>query len=119
MPFTRPALLLHIEELAILTCVIMLYRHLHFSWLLFAILFLTPDLFMLGYLLNVRIGAALYNFAHTLFLPLSLFVIGWTLHRSTASAVALIWISHIALDRLLGFGLKYPTQFKDTHLQHI
>jgi len=24
-----------------------------------------------------------------------------------------------AFDRLLGYGLKYPTYFKDTHLQHI
>jgi hypothetical protein len=29
----------------------------------------------------------------------------------------LIWTSHIGLDRLLGFGLKYPTRFNDTHLQ--
>src|SRR6267378_8432946 len=31
----------------------------------------------------------------------------------------LIWLAHIGFDRALGFGLKYPTHFKDTHLQHV
>jgi hypothetical protein len=34
----------------------------------------------------------------------------------TTLLLALIWIGHIELDRMLGFGLKYPTRFKDTHL---
>lgn len=119
MPFTRPTNLLRIEELALLTATILLYRYFHFSWLLFAALFLAPDLFMLGYLLNVRVGAALYNAGHALFVPLPLLALAWKLHWTTAPAIALIWIAHIAFDRLLGYGLKYPTHFKDTHLQHI
>jgi hypothetical protein len=62
---TRPATLLHIEEAVILLLILFAYHHLHASWLLFAILFLTPDLFMLGYLLNTRVGAATYNLVHT------------------------------------------------------
>ena len=61
---TRPALLLRVEEAALLAASILLYAHLHFSWWLFAGLFLAPDLFMLGYLANPRIGAALYNLGH-------------------------------------------------------
>ena len=87
--------------------------------LLFTLLFLTPDLFMLGYLLNVRIGAATYNLAHTLTLPLALLLISHIQRWPLTAAIALIWITHIAFDRLLGYGLKYPTHFKDTHLQHI
>lgn len=116
---TRPAILLHLEEAALLTITLFAYHHLHYSWLLFAILFLAPDLFMLGYLLNPRLGAATYNLVHTLALPFALLLIGYLLHWPLAPALALIWIAHIALDRLLGFGLKYPTFFKDTHLQHI
>ena len=119
MPFTRPAILLRIEELALLAATILLYQHLHFGWLLFAILFFAPDLFMLGYLINHHAGAALYNLGHTLFLPLALFAIALALHWTIAPAIALIWIAHIAFDRLLGYGLKYPTHFKDTHLQRI
>jgi len=116
---TRPSILLHIEEAAALLITIFAYQHLQYSWLLFALLFLTPDLFMLGYLLNVRIGAAIYNLAHTLTLPLALLLASYIQHWRLAPAIALIWIAHIAFDRLLGYGLKYPTHFKDTHLQHI
>jgi hypothetical protein len=116
---TRPSLLLHIEEAVLLIITIYAYQHLHYSWLLFAILFLTPDLFMLGYLINVRLGAATYNLAHTLTLPFALLLASYVLRWHLAPAIALIWTAHIAIDRLLGYGLKYPTSFKDTHLQHI
>jgi len=115
----RPSILLHIEEAILLILTLFAYQHLHASWLLFAILFLTPDLFMLGYLVNTRVGAATYNLAHTLTLPLTLLLTSYIEHWPLASALTLIWTAHIALDRLLGYGLKYPTFFKDTHLQHI
>ena len=65
------------------------------------------------------IGAALYNLAHTYTIPLIFLSFALSFHSTLLIPVALIWISHIALDRVLGFGLKYPSQFKDTHLQHI
>jgi hypothetical protein len=116
---TQPALLLRIEEAALLTLTLIAYHHLHYSWPLFAILFLTPDLSMAGYLLNPSLGAALYNLVHTLALPFALLPAGYLLHWHLAPTLSLIWTAHIALDRLLGFGLKYPTFFKDTHLQHL
>jgi hypothetical protein len=116
---TRPSLLLRTEEAALLILTLFAYQHLHASWLLFAILFLTPDLFMLGYLINVRLGAATYNLAHTLTLPIALLLASYIQHWHLAAELALIWTAHIAFDRLLGYGLKYPTHFKDTHLQHI
>jgi hypothetical protein len=116
---TRPSTLLRIEESALLLATLFVYQHLHASWLLFALLFLTPDLFMLGYLVNVRAGAAIYNLVHTLTLPLALLFLSYLQHWRLATSIALIWTAHIAFDRLLGYGLKYPTHFKDTHLQHI
>ena len=116
---TRPAALLRVEEAVLLALTIFAYQHLHYSWLLFAILFLAPDLFMVGYLLNARLGATLYNLVHTLSLPLALLLAAYLLHWRLAPAIALIWIAHIAADRLLGYGLKSPAAFKDTHLQHI
>jgi hypothetical protein len=116
---TRPSILLCIEETLLFILTLFAYQHLHFSWLLFAILFLTPDLFMLGYLLNPRAGAAFYNLAHTLTLPLALLLASYIQHWHLSTELALIWTAHIFADRLLGYGLKYPTFFKDTHLQHI
>jgi hypothetical protein len=66
---TKPKILLHLEGGAILILSIFFYHQLHASWLLFAILFLAPDLFMLGYLANARIGSVIYNFAHTYITP--------------------------------------------------
>ena len=116
---TRPALLLHVEEGAVLVASILLYAHMHFSWLLLAVLFLAPDIFMLGYLANPRIGAAVYNLGHFMLLPIALAAVGCGAHRPLLLATGIIWFSHIVFDRMLGYGLKYPTQFKDTHLQHI
>jgi hypothetical protein len=116
---THPSTLLHVEEAALLLLTLFAYHHLHTSWLLFVILFLAPDLLMLGYLINPFIGAATYNLAHTLTLPFVLLLTGYIEYWSLTTAIAIIWIAHIALDRLLGYGLKYPTFFKDTHFQHI
>jgi hypothetical protein len=116
---TRPSTLLRIEESGLLLASLFTYHQLHYSWLLFALLFLTPDLFMLGYLANPRAGAAIYNLVHSLTLPLALLFLSYLQHWRLAASIALIWTAHIAFDRLLGYGLKYPTLFKDTHLQHI
>src|SRR5579863_1218649 len=117
--FTKPRILLHLEGALVLTLSILLFHQLHASWLLFAILFLAPDLFMLGYLANARVGSALYNFAHTYLTPLILVAVAFFAAKPFLYPFALIWTAHIGFDRFFGFGLKYPTHFKDTHLQHV
>lgn len=116
---SNPKLLLHLEGALVLILSVFFYYQLHARWLLFAILFLAPDLFMLGYLANVRLGSALYNFAHTYLTPVILFAIAFLAAKPQLFPIALIWTAHIGFDRLLGFGLKYPTHFKDTYLQHV
>lgn len=116
---TRPALLLHIEDAALFIAALALYHQLHASWILFAVIFLTPDLFMLGYLAGPDAGSALYNLGHWLVLPFVLLSYGYLGAHSLATNIALIWFAHIFFDRMLGYGLKYPTAFKDTHLQRV
>jgi hypothetical protein len=70
--FVRPAVLLRIEAGVLLAASIFMYSHLHFSWVWFAVLFFVPDLSMVGYLLNVRVGASIYNVGHMVILPLAL-----------------------------------------------
>jgi len=89
------------------------------SWWLFGLLILAPDLSMLGYLGGPRIGAIAYNALHILIVPLLLLLVGYLSGHAVASAVALIWLTHIAIDRALGYGLKLPTGFQDTHLGRI
>ncbi len=117
--FVRPSWLLRVEELALLVAGCALYADLHISWWWFAAFFLVPDIFMLGYLVNVRLGAVLYNVGHAIFVPLALGGAGYVCGSHITVAIATIWFCHIAWDRMLGYGLKYPTFFKDTHLQHL
>ena len=64
-------------------------------------------------------GSRLYNLVHTEVLPAALAASSFAFHRTSLLAFALIWLCHIGFDRLIGAGLKYPTFFKDTHLQRV
>jgi hypothetical protein len=119
MPLTRPAMLLRLEGLATLVAAILLYARQDTTWWLFAVLLLAPDLSALGYLFGPSAGAALYNFAHTFVGPLALGAIGVLADHELARALALIWTAHLGMDHAAGYGLKYPSAFKDTHLQRV
>ncbi len=113
---TRPLLLLRLEGLALLLAAITLYAAGSGSWWLFALALFVPDLAMLGYAGGPRLGAALYNLAHTTLLPLALGVTAYLADATLPLQVALIWLAHIGLDRMVGYGLKLPSAFRDTHL---
>jgi hypothetical protein len=106
----NPRILLHLEGAAVLVASVFAYRWNGGGWLQFVLLFLVPDISMIGYLRSVRLGAMTYNAIHTYVGPFLL--AGF----SVLLLLALIWFAHIGLDRMLGFGLKYPTRFKYTHL---
>ena len=95
------------------------YRATGGGWGLFLLLFLWPDLAILGYLMNVRFGAGLYNLFHLAAAPVLLGVVSVAIHQRSVLSFALIWFAHINWDRAFGYGLKYPTFFKDTHLQRV
>jgi hypothetical protein len=112
-------MLLRLEGAAIFGASLFLYRMFGGGWGFFLLLCLWPDLSMLGYLANARIGAGLYNLVHTDLWPLIVAIYAFAVHRPTMLLFALIWLAHIGMDRMLGYGLKYPTFFKDTHLQRV
>lgn len=89
------------------------------SWVLFALLILAPDISMLGYLFGPKVGAVTYNMFHNYALPASLATFGVMAGNALAVGVALIWFAHIGMDRLAGYGLKYTSGFKDTHLNRV
>lgn len=114
-----PAVLLRLEGMAIFFGAIALYISQGASGLLFGLLLFAPDLSMVGYLINPRLGSWMYNAVHTYALPAVLMVLALAFRWTTGTHIALIWFAHIGMDRMLGFGLKYPTAFKDTHLQRV
>jgi hypothetical protein len=113
---TRPGILLRAEGAALLAISVLLYRALDGNWLAFALLLLAPDVGMIGYLRGTRLGASTYNLFHTDVVPAAIAGLAFIFGATWWLAIALIWLAHIGMDRLLGFGLKYPTHFKDTHL---
>jgi hypothetical protein len=84
------------------------YSQSEWSWWWFAVLFLVPDLSMIGYMANPVVGSMTYN-------------LGWYLLGGPLGALAIgsIWLAHIGLDRLLGYGLKFRDAFGSTHLGEI
>lgn len=111
-----PAVILRTEGAAMLVGSALLYWLDGGSWWLFALLLLAPDVSMLGYLAGPWVGAAVYNAFHSYPLPATLGMVGLLAGAPLAVSVALVWFAHIGMDRLVGYGLKYPSGFGDTHM---
>jgi hypothetical protein len=88
-------------------------------WWLYAVLFLAPDLSFLAYLGGPKLGAWVYNAAHTSIIPMAMLTAGFGFAPPFVLSLALIWLAHIGIDRALGYGLKYEAGFGFTHLGRI
>jgi hypothetical protein len=116
-PGSSVLLLLRLEGLAVAAISAALYARTGASWWLFAALWLAPDLSMLAYLTGRPCwGARIYNTFHTYALPGVLALAALLLQTHGLIPIALIWINHIGVDRLLGYGLKFADGFGWTHL---
>jgi hypothetical protein len=111
---TQTIILERLEGLALLAASITAYAITAPNWILFAVLLLSPDLAMIGYLRGPQIGAITYNLAHLKILPLALGITGLLTGNTLELQLALIWLAHIGMDRAAGYGLKLETGFSDT-----
>ncbi|MCA9956224.1 MAG: DUF4260 domain-containing protein [Anaerolineales bacterium] len=114
-----PRILLHLEGAAVLITALIFYGQNGYSWWLFALLLMAPDLSAIGYLHSQTIGSLCYNAVHTYVLPIALTVLSLLLNWELGLQLALIWLAHIGMDRLVGYGLKYPDGFKITHFNKV
>lgn len=121
MQNSATTIILRIEGLALGLLCVWLYKTFHQSWWLFAALFLVPDISMLGYLAGPRVGAYVYNSVHSWTTAVVFFFVVWVFFGGSTLLLSLPFIlgAHIGFDRALGYGLKLPTGFKDTHLGRI
>ena len=108
--------IIKIEELAMFIFSIYLFAQLDYAWWWYLALILAPDVSMIGYAVNTKVGAATYNFAHHKAVAIAVLLTGWYLNNSELELVGIILFGHSSLDRILGYGLKYPDAFKHTHL---
>ena len=116
--------LLKLEELAQLLLIILVLVMKSVAWWMYLVLFIGPDIGMLGYLVNTRVGAFCYNLTHHKGIAILLMLLGLlaevgnmlTNVQSGFFLAGLIIYGHSSIDRMLGYGLKFGDHFKHTHL---
>jgi Domain of unknown function (DUF4260) len=112
-------IILQLEELAIFLCSILAFSTLPFAWWWFPVLILLPDISMLGYTVNNKVGAISYNIFHHKAIALAVLVMGYYLLNDYWLLTGIILFGHSAMDRCMGYGLKYFKGFSFTHLGSI
>src|SRR5262249_22332393 len=114
-----PRMLLRLEGAALAAAAVYAYYRIGSPWWLVCVVILAPALAFLGYLAGTRIGSIAYNALHVTLGPLICGALGFLLPQFDLISIALIWLTHIGVDRALGFGLKYKAGAGITHLGRI
>jgi hypothetical protein len=115
---TLPKILLHVEGLFLFLVSTFFYFYLDGALWLYVVLLLAPDVGILGYTTkDNKLGSYIYNIFHTYSLPIAIGTGAFLFGPQVLLLISLIWIAHIGMDRVFGYGLKYETRFHDTHLQ--
>jgi hypothetical protein len=108
-----------VESAAVAALVVVAFVQLDFAWWWLLAVFLVWDLSMVGYIASPRLGAISYNVGHSYLGPAALLALTWVGDARWPTFVALTWAFHIAVDRLLGYGLKFTDRFTHTHLGEV
>lgn len=110
---------LQLEYITFLVLGILAFKQTGFSWWWFGGLFLVPDISMLGYAVNNKAGAFCYNLFHHFGTAIVIYLLGTLFSLPYLNMTGAILFAHSAFDRMLGYGLKYPDSFHNTHLGKI
>ena len=119
--------LLKLEELAQFLVCLGWLTVAQLPWWCYVLLFVGPDISMLGYLANTRVGAFAYNFFHHKGIALLIMTaaafsdLATVFHVRTQAelgflVLGVILYGHASLDRIFGYGLKFGDNFHHTHL---
>ncbi|WP_309640945.1 DUF4260 domain-containing protein [Flavobacterium sp.] len=108
--------IIQLEELALFLLGIFLFNQLDYAWWWFLVLILTPDIGMVGYAFGNKTGAWMYNVFHHRGIAIVLYLLGIYISNPIVQLIGIILFAHSSMDRLFGYGLKYETGFKFTHL---
>jgi hypothetical protein len=110
---------LRLEGVAAFIAGLALYGWLGGPWLFAVPLLLLPDVSMVGYLRDPRLGALTYNVVHNWAIGLAVLGLGYLTQSTPVAIAGAILVAHVGMDRALGYGLKSPTSFQETHLGRI
>src|SRR5689334_22117496 len=104
--------LIRLEEAMMLMLAAYLKTNLSYDWWLYWVLFLAPDVGMIGYVVNTKVGAFTYNLLHHKGVAVALFMAGIYFGSEALQFTGLLLFGHSSFDRMLGYGLKYSDSFK-------
>lgn len=110
---------LKLEYLALLFLSIYLFSLLGYSWWLYPLLFFLPDIGMMGYLVNTKIGAFTYNILHHQGVAVGLYLVGIFFTNPLLMLAGVVMLGHANFDRFVDYGLKYSDSFHHTHLGNL
>ncbi|MDP4263239.1 MAG: DUF4260 domain-containing protein [Bacteroidota bacterium] len=107
---------IRIEEAAMFAlCLFGLY-YLDAEWWYFPLVFLGPDISMIGYSAGKTTGALTYNLFHHKGIAVIVFIAGLYMGNYLLQVTGIILFGHSSMDRMFGYGLKLGRGFKYTHL---
>jgi hypothetical protein len=109
-------LLLKIEELSFFLLAIIALIYLNVDWWYYLLLFIGPDIGMLGYVFNQKVGSITYNLFHHKTIAVIFLIIGFFTGNFLLQIIGIIMFGHSSMDRIFGYGLKYFQSFQHTHL---
>ena len=111
--------IIKLEEFFMFLASVVLFGQTDYSWWVFPALILAPDIGMLGYLINTKIGAIIYNIFHHKGIAILVLCSGWYLQDPVLELSGIILFGHASMDRIFGYGLKFSDSFKHTHLGNL
>lgn len=112
---------LKLEEIAMAAIGIYLLTiyNLNMSIWIWLLLFFSPDISMLGYIVNAKAGAITYNIFHHKGIAIVITAVGYFMNVEVVLSIGILLFAHSSFDRMMGYGLKYYSSFNDTHLGKI
>jgi hypothetical protein len=111
--------IIKLEEFGLFLFGIYLFNQLDYDWWWFLVFILAPDFSMIGYVFGNKLGAFLYNLVHHRGIAILIYLAGVYFSNNLIQLTGIILFSHSSMDRMIGYGLKYETGFKYTHLGEI
>jgi hypothetical protein len=108
--------ILRLEEALMFALSVYLNQYLPYAWWMYWAFFLAPDLSLMGYMINSKVGAFAYNILHHKGIAIAFYIIGLSISNELLQFIGLVLLGHSSFDRMFGYGLKQLDNFHNTHL---
>jgi hypothetical protein len=108
--------IIRLEEAAMFALCLFGLFYLDAEWWYYPLLFLGPDISLVGYIAGNVAGALAYNLFHHKGVAIVIFVTGLYMGNYMFEVAGIILFGHSSMDRMFGYGLKLDRGFKYTHL---